>query len=38
MKGLDEKAVEDMIEIAKMIARDYEYGFERTKDEKVCGE
>ncbi|MFH1323115.1 MAG: ATP-dependent DNA helicase [Methanobacteriota archaeon] len=38
MEGLDEKAVEDMIEIAKSIARDYEHGFERTKDEKVCGE
>jgi DNA helicase-2/ATP-dependent DNA helicase PcrA len=38
MEGLDENAVEDMIEIAKMIARDYEHGFERTKDEKVCGE
>nr|WAH99998.1 MAG: ATP-dependent DNA helicase [Candidatus Methanoperedens sp.] len=38
MEGLDEKAVEDMIEIARKIARDYEHGFERTKDEKVCGE
>ncbi|PKL52727.1 MAG: hypothetical protein CVV36_10980 [Candidatus Methanoperedenaceae archaeon HGW-Methanoperedenaceae-1] len=38
MDGLDEKAVEGMIEIARKIARDYECGFERTKDEKVCGE
>ena len=37
MEGLDEKAVEDMIEIARKIARDYECGFERTKDENVCG-
>ena len=38
MEGLDEDAVEDMIEIVKMIAHDYEHGFERTKDEKICGE
>ncbi len=38
MEGLDEDAIEDMIEIAKSIAHDYEHGFERTKDEKVCGE
>ncbi len=38
MEGLDEKAVEGMIEIAKRIAFDYEHGFERTKDEKACGE
>ena len=38
MEGLDEKAVEGMIEIARKIARDYEHGFERTKDEKVCEE
>ncbi len=38
MEGLDEKAVEGMIEIAKSIAHDYEYGFERTKDEKACEE
>jgi DNA helicase-2/ATP-dependent DNA helicase PcrA len=38
MEGLDENAVEDMIEIAKSIANDYECGFEKTKDEKVCGE
>jgi len=36
MEGLDESAVEDMIEIVKMIARDYEYGIEKTKDEKAC--
>jgi superfamily I DNA/RNA helicase len=38
MEGLDETAVEDMIEIAHKIAHDYEYGFRRTNDEKVCGE
>ena len=38
MEGLDEDAIDDMIEIAKSIAHDYEHGFERTKDEKVCGE
>jgi len=38
MEGLDETAVEDMIEIAKSIAHDYELGFERTKDEAACGE
>lgn len=27
-----------IIEIAKKIANDYEHGFERTKDEKACGE
>jgi len=36
MEGLDENAVEEMIEIARKIARDYECGFERTKDEKGC--
>jgi len=36
MEGLDEDAIEDMIEIAKKIAHDYEHGFERTKDEKAC--
>ncbi len=36
MGGLDGKAIDDMIEIAKRIAHDYEHGFERTKDEKVC--
>jgi len=30
MEGLDEKAIEDMIEIAKSIARDYAHGFVRT--------
>ncbi|MBU4221073.1 MAG: hypothetical protein KKA10_05520 [Euryarchaeota archaeon] len=38
MEGLDEDAIEDMIEIAKNIAHDYEHGFERTKDERACGE
>ncbi|VVB51363.1 ATP-dependent DNA helicase Rep [uncultured archaeon] len=38
MEGLDENAVDGMIEIAKKIAHDYEKGFERTKDEKACGE
>ncbi|MBU4339318.1 MAG: ATP-dependent helicase [Euryarchaeota archaeon] len=38
MEGLDEDAIDDMIEIAKSIAHDYEIGFERTKDEKACGE
>ncbi|GFO97653.1 ATP-dependent DNA helicase pcra [groundwater metagenome] len=38
MGGLDGNAIEDMIEIAKKIAQDYEHGFERTKDEKVCEE
>ncbi len=38
MEGLDENAVEDMIEISKKIAYDYEHGFKRTMDEKVCGE
>ncbi|MCZ7372242.1 MAG: ATP-dependent DNA helicase [Candidatus Methanoperedens sp.] len=38
MEGLDENAIEDMIEIAKSIAHDYEHGFERTKDEKACEE
>jgi DNA helicase-2/ATP-dependent DNA helicase PcrA len=38
MEGLDEKAVEEMIEIAKSIAHDYEHGFDRTRDEKVCEE
>jgi superfamily I DNA/RNA helicase len=38
MEGLDEDAIEDMIEIAKKIAHDYECGFGRTKDEKVCEE
>jgi DNA helicase-2/ATP-dependent DNA helicase PcrA len=36
MEGLDEDAIDDMIEIAKNIAHDYEHGFEMTKDEKVC--
>jgi len=36
MEGLDGKAVEGMIEIAKKISFDYEHGFERTKDEKAC--
>ena len=36
MEGLDEKAVDTMIEIGKKIAHDYEYGFGRTKDEKAC--
>lgn len=36
MEGLDESAIDDMIEIAKSIAHDYEHGFERTKDEKAC--
>jgi DNA helicase-2/ATP-dependent DNA helicase PcrA len=38
MEGLDEDAIDDMIEIAEKIAHDYEHGFERTKDEKACGE
>jgi len=38
MEGLDGKAVEGMIEIARKIARDYECGFGRTKDEKDCEE
>jgi len=38
MEGLDGNSVDGMIEIAKKIARDYEHGFERTKDEKACGE
>ncbi len=38
MEGLDGNAIDDMIEIAKNIAHDYENGFERTKDEKACGE
>ena len=38
MEGLDEDSIDDMIEIAKSIAHDYEHGFERTKDEKACGE
>jgi hypothetical protein len=38
MDGLDEKAIYDMIEIEKKISFDYEHGFERTKDEKDCGE
>jgi len=38
MEGLDGKAIDDMIEIAKKIAHDYEHGFERTKDEKACEE
>jgi DNA helicase-2/ATP-dependent DNA helicase PcrA len=38
MEGLDENAIDDMIEIANSIAHDYEHGFERTKDEKACGE
>jgi len=38
MEGLDEDAIDDIIEIAKSIAHDYEHGFERTKDEKACGE
>ena len=29
MEGLDEDAIEDMIEIAKSVAHDYEIGFER---------
>ena len=37
VEGLNGKAVVGMIEIAK-IAHDYEHGFERTKDEKACGE
>jgi len=36
--ALEECAIEDMIEIARSIAHDYEHGFERTKDEKVCEE
>jgi len=36
MEGLDGTVIDDMIEIAKKIAHDYEHGFERTKDEKVC--
>jgi DNA helicase II / ATP-dependent DNA helicase PcrA len=36
--ALDESAIEDMIGIARKIAHDYEYGFERPKDEKVCEE
>ncbi|MFH0903772.1 MAG: ATP-dependent DNA helicase, partial [Methanobacteriota archaeon] len=38
MEGLDGNAIDGMIEIAKSIAHDYECGFERTKDEKACGE
>ncbi len=38
MEGLDGSAIDDMIEIAKKIAHDYEHGFGRTKDEKACGE
>ncbi len=38
MEGLDEDAIDEMIEIAKNIAHDYEHGFERTKDEKACEE
>lgn len=38
MEGLDGNAIDDMIEIAKKIAHDYEHRFERTKDEKACGE
>jgi len=38
MEGLDENAIDGMIEIAKSIAYDYEHGFERTKDEKACAE
>lgn len=34
--ALDESAIEDMIEIAKMIAYDYEHGFGETKDENIC--
>ncbi|MDW7728296.1 MAG: PD-(D/E)XK nuclease family protein, partial [Candidatus Methanoperedens sp.] len=36
LDGLYENAIEDMIEIAKSVAHDYEHGFERTKDEKAC--
>ena len=36
--ALDEGAIEDMIEIARSISHDYEHGFERTRDEKVCEE
>ncbi|MDW7725807.1 MAG: PD-(D/E)XK nuclease family protein [Candidatus Methanoperedens sp.] len=36
LEGLDGDVIDDMIEIAKSIAHDYELGFERTKDEKVC--
>ena len=38
IEELDENVIHDMIEIAKSIAHDYEHGFERTKDELVCGE
>ena len=38
MEGLDGSAVEGMILIARRIVHDYEHGFERTKDEKACGE
>lgn len=37
MEGLEDDAVEGMIDIARKIAQDYECGFGRTKDEKACG-
>ncbi len=36
--ALDESVIDDMIEVAKKIAYDYEHGFSKTKDEKACGD
>ncbi|GFO96302.1 ATP-dependent DNA helicase pcra, partial [groundwater metagenome] len=36
--ALDETAIDNMIEIAKQIAYDYEHGFNKTKDESACRE
>ena len=38
MDGLDNNAITDMVNIAKNIAHDYEYGFEKTKNEQACEE
>ncbi|MDO8724607.1 MAG: ATP-dependent DNA helicase [Candidatus Methanoperedens sp.] len=34
--ALDENAINNMIETAKLIARDYEHGFKKTMDESAC--
>lgn len=35
---LDGAAIDNMIEIAKLIAHDYEHGFDKTKNESACKE
>jgi len=38
MDALDNNAINDMVEIAKKVAYDYEHGFKKTKNEKICEE